>query len=127
MGYHADPDAGGRRGGESGGVRVGMSDMKERHIDAKAAAKIAKDYIKDLFSADQIRNIGLEEVSFDADKMAWNITVGFSRPWDETPTSHNPALESLRSLYPEVASRTYKVVSVSTEDGSVERVSNREI
>lgn len=46
---------------------------------------VAKRHISDLFEAEGIRNVGLEEV--ERDDGVWLITIGFSRPWDSE--SHN--------------------------------------
>ena len=98
-----------------------MSDSKQA-IDVKEAIRIAKQQVADLFSADEARNIGLEEVAFDAEADEWHITVGFSRPWDSAPT-----VPQLSYLFPDSPARTYKVVALAGKTGKVLRVTNRSV
>ena len=53
-------------------------------MDMKDAAKLAKEYVADLFDEEGISNVGLEEIVFrdDGGDEYWDVTVGFSRPWD---------------------------------------------
>ena len=51
-------------------------------MDVKEAAKLAKDYIANLFADEGITNIGLEEIVRRSPEKVWEVTVGFSRPWD---------------------------------------------
>lgn len=51
-------------------------------MNVKEAIELAKDHIKDFFESEHISNLGLEEVEFDDHSEIWNVTVGFSRPWD---------------------------------------------
>ena len=53
-------------------------------MDVKEAAKLAKDYVVDLFAEEGIGNVGLEEIELrpGPDGSFWSVTVGFSRPWD---------------------------------------------
>ena len=50
-------------------------------MDVKEAAKLAKDYVADLFRDEGISNVGLEEIELHG--QTWEVTVGFSRPWDQ--------------------------------------------
>ena len=50
-------------------------------MEVKDAVRLAKEYVADLFEAEQITNVGLEEVVFDEPSDCWNVTIGFSRPW----------------------------------------------
>lgn len=85
-------------------------------MDVKEAARVAKDYVTDLFADEQIKHVGLEEVVFDG---AWEITIGFSRPWDQggllvtTVVDRSPA------------SRSYKVLRINDETGQVESLTDR--
>ncbi len=51
-------------------------------MDAKGAAQRARQYAAEMFADEDIQNLGLEEIVFDGKHEAWNITVGFFRPWD---------------------------------------------
>ncbi len=50
-------------------------------MDVKEAAKLAKEYVADLFRDEGISNVGLEEIELHG--QTWEVTVGFSRPWDQ--------------------------------------------
>ena len=86
-----------------------------REVDVKLATKTAKEYVVDLFADEQIDHVGLEEVRFDQSSDVWEITIGFSRPWDRGP---------LRIL-PDPAQRCYKVVRINDADGQVVSVVHR--
>ena len=58
-------------------------------------------------------DIGLEEVVFDNVEDNWEITIGFSRPWDR----RDP--HPLNVLDPPPPRRVYKVVCVDDSDGKV--------
>ena len=51
-------------------------------MDVKEAAKLAKEYVADLFAEEGIDNVGLEEIELGDDRQFWEVMVGFSRPWD---------------------------------------------
>ena len=51
-------------------------------MEVKQAVTMAKRYVIDLFEAEQITNVGLEEIEFDEMSNCWKVTIGFSRPWD---------------------------------------------
>lgn len=52
-------------------------------MDVNQAVALAKKHVADLFAEEKVTNIGLEEVEFDEAANVWNVTVGFSRPWDD--------------------------------------------
>lgn len=101
-----------------------MSEVKQSKIDVQQAILIAKKHVGDLFSTDQVKNIGLEEVSLDENEDCWSITIGFSRPWDTAPLQGGG---SLSFLYPDAAPRTYKIVTIYAIDGTVKQVANRPV
>ncbi|MDW6026388.1 hypothetical protein SAZ10_31970 [Mesorhizobium sp. BAC0120] len=70
-------------------------------MDVKEAIKLAKDYARELFEEEGMVNFGLEEVEYDVDRDAWNITVGFSRPWSSTKNALSAITgePSLKRLY----------------------------
>ena len=51
-------------------------------MDVKEAARTARAHIADLFADENVQHVGLEEVEFDDVADVWNITIGFSRPWE---------------------------------------------
>lgn len=85
-------------------------------MDDKKAIRIAKDYVSDRLADEQVTNIGLEEVELSAGEDAWNITIGFSRPWNTPRSRAQEVMESLGA----VASlkRSFKVIKVG-QDGKV--------
>ena len=56
-------------------------------MNVKEAARAAKSYIADIYSDEDISDIGLEEVEIDDFTDTWKITVGFSRPWSQKNNS----------------------------------------
>ena len=86
-------------------------------MDVKEAAKLAKEYVAELFKEEGISNVGLEEIELGAGRF-WVVTVGFSRPWDHgglaTITLGNRGLR-----------RSYKVLRIDNQNGNVESVKDR--
>jgi hypothetical protein len=91
-------------------------------MDVKQAVARAKAHIAELFEDEQISNLGLEEVEFDDQSRVWNVTIGFSRPWD-VPANPLAALAQKVSA----PTRCYKVVSIRDATMEVRSVKNREI
>jgi hypothetical protein len=87
-------------------------------MDVKQAVQVAKAYVSDLFSEEQIRNVGLEEVEFDDTSHEWLVTIGFARSWDER-SGLEKAMIGL--------SRSFKVVRLSDSDGRVISVKDRRV
>ncbi len=50
-------------------------------MDVKEAVRTAKKYVAELFTDETIANGGLEEVEFNNTSNNWEVTIGFSRPW----------------------------------------------
>jgi hypothetical protein len=82
----------------------------------KEAIAKAKDYVWDLFSDDKIEHVALEEVEFDHHNNLWRITIGFSRPWEQTA-----------GLLGRGAPRAYKLVEIDDETGQLRAVKNRDV
>ena len=86
-------------------------------MDVKQAVRAAKEYVGDLFSEEEIINVGLEDVYFDDQKKDWEITIGFSRAWDQN------------SLFPPSLGdgplgRSYWAVRINDESGQVKSLVN---
>jgi len=86
------------------------------NLTAQQAIRTAKAWIAEQLASEQVEDIGLEEVKFEDGK--WQITVGFSRPWDRRMLA---AMVGGR-----LAARSYKVVVVSDEGSEVIEMRNRE-
>src|SRR4051812_34414739 len=84
-------------------------------LPVKTVINIAKAYIGEVFGDEGAFNVGLEEVTFDGDTNLWEVTVGFSRPWDS---------QGGNALLPQSPKRTYKVVDIDGT-GKVIAVRNR--
>jgi hypothetical protein len=90
-------------------------------MNVKEAVELAKDSIRDLFASEQICNLGLEEVEFDDLSKTWNVTIGFSRPWDAVSNVLAEIAQQGRT-----PKRSYKVVSIDGSTGTLRSVKNRE-
>jgi hypothetical protein len=88
-------------------------------IDAKAAVRVAKAYVAEMFADESPADVGLEEIYFDTEQAQWRVTIGFTRPWDRLILNNVVA-----AMNP--AARAYKVVTLS-EDGSVLGLRNRDV
>ncbi|MGE0279569.1 MAG: hypothetical protein AB7P20_03000 [Rhizobiaceae bacterium] len=88
-------------------------------MQVKEAVQIAKKYVSDLLQDEGMKNLGLEEVVFNEKKRAWEVTVGFSRPWN---TIKGP-LTTIDGGQP--TKRAYRVVRVRDKDGAVESLTRR--
>lgn len=87
-------------------------------MDVKEAVAKAKQYVTDLYEAEGIINVGLEEARFDHVSNCWKITIGFSRPWDhKSPLT--AAFEDPRSR------RSFKVLQINDDNGKVESLMDR--
>ena len=48
-------------------------------MNVKQAVEVARKYVEDLFSEEQIMDVALEEIDAEEEGF-WRITIGFSRP-----------------------------------------------
>lgn len=87
-------------------------------MDVKEAAKLAKEYVTDLFADEGIDNVGLEEIELGDDLRFWEVTVGFSRPWD------HGGLAAV-TLGQTGLRRSYKVLRIDNASGNVASVRDR--
>jgi hypothetical protein len=90
-------------------------------MEVKEAARLAKQYVSDLFAEEGITGIALEEVDFDHDANAWKVTIGFMQPAHARnrldATTASPWLRALE--------RSYKVVRINDDNGGIESVMDR--
>ncbi len=94
-------------------------------MDVREAITVAKTYLANVYTGEDIRNLGLEEVEFDEGSDTWCITLGFSRPWDHPPHRNSPLAITLGEPPQPELRRAYKVLRVSSGDGSVESLKDR--
>lgn len=93
----------------------------ETKMDAKQAIKVAKNYVNDVFEGEGLMNLGLEEVKYKEYENCWEITLGFSRPWN----AESSVLSALQGN--SAPRRTYKVVVIKDDSGDVIEIRNREV
>lgn len=89
-------------------------------MNVKEAVRTAVAYIADIFESEHPDNIGLEEVVLNEAQNVWEITVGFSRPWDY----QKPGIIS--GFEPQTPKRQYKVVTIDNTSGEVKSIKIRE-
>lgn len=89
-------------------------------MEVKEAVKIAIDYVADVFSSENLSNIGLEEIVFKDSTNKWEVTVGFSRPWDYQSSGFSTGILSKQP------DRHYKVVEVDDVNGDIKAIKIRE-
>ena len=89
--------------------------MNDVRIDTKTAIGLAKNWITEQFAEEGVEDVGLEEVKF-ADG-CWEITIGFSRPWDR---------KGITSLVGPSLLRSYKVIVIKDETGEVVAMRTRQ-
>ncbi|MEL6063275.1 MULTISPECIES: hypothetical protein [unclassified Methylobacterium] len=86
-------------------------------INLNEAVERAKAWLHATMSGESITNVGLEEVEHQPGY--WNITLGFSRPWDATRN----AVTVLSGAV--VMRRTFKTITVDERTGEVVAMKNR--
>lgn len=91
-------------------------------MNVKDAVKEAIEYVAEIFREEKPENIGLEEAFLNEDEKVWEVTVGFSRPWDHPKQAG--VIANLQALNPK---RQYKVVKIDNETGKVKSIKIREI
>jgi hypothetical protein len=99
-------------------------------MEVKQAVRKALDYVRALFDEETTSNLGLEEVEYLSDSNLWQVTIGFSRPWDyPNPSVSRPSLPSLLDPFPQDLrpSRSYKTVLVDDASGKVVSIRNRAV
>ena len=90
-------------------------------MNVKEAVKEAIGYVEDVFETEYLENIGLEEVVLNEALDAWEVTIGFSRPWD------HPKAGLITGLQSQNPKRQYKVIRIENESGKVRSIKIREL
>ncbi len=91
-------------------------------MEVQEAIRRAKEYVLDVFRDEEPTNVGLEEVEFDDREDVWNVTIGFSRPWNSTKS----VMASLAGEQPP-KKRAYKVVRLRDSDGKMIAIKRRDV
>ena len=86
-------------------------------MDVKEAVQTAKKYVAELFTDETIADVGLEEVEFNNTSNSWEVTIGFSRPWQT-----NILAAALSNRHP---TRSYKLVCINDDSGKVISLTDR--
>jgi hypothetical protein len=82
-------------------------------MEVKEAVQSAKSFVFDLLKDEGAVNLGLEEIEYLEDQDIWEVTIGFSRPWN---TSRG-ALSAITGE--DWRKRDYRVVKIRNSDGQV--------
>ncbi len=85
-------------------------------IDVKKAVQSAKEYLKEAYADDTLRNLLLEEVQRD-DNGDWLITLGFDKP--------NLNVLQMMRTYEE--QRIFKIFHIDSSTGKVKSMKIREL
>lgn len=96
-------------------------------MDAREVVRLAKDYVKDIFAEEQITNVGLEEIKFDDDQNCWEITVGFSRPWDYYARNLFENIHYPLDAQRRPKTRSFKVVNIDDSNAKILSVRNHDL
>lgn len=83
-------------------------------MNVPEVVRLAKRYVVELFEEENPLNVGLEEIEFDDRKKEWDVTIGFSRPWNV-----NRNVLATLQVEPAAPGRSYKVVRIRDSDGQL--------
>ncbi len=86
-------------------------------MDVKEAVQTAKKYVAELFTDETIADVGLEEVEFNNMSNNWEVTIGFSRPWQTNLLA--------AALSNQQQKRSYKLVCINDDSGQVLSLKDR--
>jgi hypothetical protein len=93
-------------------------------MDVKDAVKKAIQYVAEIFESEGLENLGLEEVFLNESDNVWEVTVGFSRPWDHPKTRAGLLASAMQGTNP---TRQYKIVTIDNATEDVKSIKIREI
>lgn len=79
-------------------------------IEAKEAVGIAMEAMGELYTAEQIPNLTLEEVELTADETRWIVTVSFAR---------SSAKSTIEAMTGQQGTTTYKRIEIDAETGVI--------
>ena len=93
--------------------------MARAKMEAQEVRRIAREYVTDLLSEEQIREIATEEVKYQHGGKTWLVTIGFCWPWQQGGTREYP-FDKDKNL-----ARSYKAVRINDLNGQVKEVIDR--
>lgn len=95
-------------------------------MEAKEAVQRAKAYVIELFGADGIADLRLEEIEHEEGRGIWSVTLGFLRRRETAAADGSPSglMAALQSLQGQT--RAYRVVRIRESDGMVLSVKTRD-
>ncbi len=89
-------------------------------IEVKQAIKISQDYIKELYSGDEIRDLSLEEVEITEDGQFWLVTMAFTKQMMQP-------LNPMDAMTGPKYARFSKELKIETESGRVRSMKNKKL
>lgn len=87
-------------------------------IEVKQAIKISQDYIKELYSGDEIRDLSLEEIEVTEDSKFWLVTLAFTKQMTQP-------LNPIDAMTGPKYARFFKELKIETESGQVRSMKNK--
>lgn len=95
-------------------------------LSIKDAILKAKGYAAEVFSADAVKDILLEEVDFRENPRVWLVTVSFLRSQATEGQSANSSISMAEILLGGKLRRQFKIFHIDGETGSLVRITSRE-
>lgn len=93
-------------------------------MEVREAVKIARDYVTHVYGDEDIREVGLDEVSFNHSEDVWEITIGFHR-LRKLPLGK--AFGNLAGSHALAKEREYKTIRVDDNNGEVKSMAIRTV
>ena len=91
-------------------------------MELTEAIQQTKKYVSELFAGEEISNLGFEEFNYHKKQGIWEITIGFSRPWNSPRSRAQELLNKIGSI-PSLK-RSFKIVTLS-KDGELISIRDR--
>ncbi|MUG32390.1 hypothetical protein [Psychrobacter sanguinis] len=100
-------------------------------IEVTEAVKRAREIANQLYEGEDIKNLGLEEVVFNEEANAWEITLGYDS-YRSKIIENKPTEFMARNLYADgkiekETLREYKTFSINAENGQFQGMIMRDI
>lgn len=93
-------------------------------LTIKQAVQHAKTYAHELFADENIKDLGLEEVTFNESENSWNVTLGFDA---HRTRIIRPTLTMALQNITEEPLREYKSFQINAENGHLIGMKMRDI